>query len=87
VQIEEGGAFPRSIQVFSSERAELNFYFPEGTGPRIIRDENGDGIPDLKVEGGRRYRIGKIEWIPDDGGPSIEQIVGDNPIYAPGDER
>ena len=59
----ENGDFPRSMKVFGPDRAELTFYLPAETRRALIRDESGNGIPDLKVEEGRRYRVEDIEWV------------------------
>ena len=59
----ENGDFPRSMKVFGPDHAELTFYLPGETRPTLIRDESGNGMPDLKVEEGRRYRVENIEWV------------------------
>jgi hypothetical protein len=29
----------------------------------VVRDEDGDGLPDIKIDGGKKFKPGNVEWI------------------------
>jgi hypothetical protein len=61
VQLEAGGDTPRSLYLIDADKAE--FTVTSVAARTLIIDQDGDGLPDLKVEGKKKYKRGKIEWI------------------------
>jgi len=61
-QLEDGGHTPHSMDLISPDRTSTCVM--RGTGPNllVILDQDGDGIPDLKVEGSKRFKLSNIEW-------------------------
>jgi hypothetical protein len=62
VQLERGGATPRGLKLVSTDKAEFNVVTGSGDSVVLIVDEDGDGLPDTKIEGKKKYRRAKIEW-------------------------
>ena len=63
VQIEQGGTTPRSLDITSATQARFIVDSGSAKEPRtLIFDENGDGLPDLKIEGNKRYQA-QVTWI------------------------
>ena len=62
VQVKRGGDVPRSLSLFSNGQASFTVETPKGTSPHsLIVDENGDGLPNLKIEGNKRYKA-QVVW-------------------------
>jgi hypothetical protein len=59
-----GQGAPFGITIFSEDRARFTFTRNGLTGPdfSLIVDEDGDGIPDLKIENRMKYKMKGIEW-------------------------
>ena len=62
VQLERGGATPRGLKLVSMDKAEFNVVTGSGENVVMIVDEDGDGLPDTKIEGKKKFRRTKIEW-------------------------
>ncbi len=62
VQLERGGATPRGLKLISTDKAEFNVVTGSGETVVMIVDEDGDGLPDMKIEGKKKYRRTKIDW-------------------------
>ncbi len=65
VQTLPGGKTPRSMDVFSEEKARFTVLQHTGEDTLLIIDEDGDGLPDVKVEGKKRFRVKEIIWTED----------------------
>ena len=62
VQLEQGGDTPRSMNLVSREKAELSVMTGSGKSRVLILDEDGDGLPDTKIEGNKKFKRVNIEW-------------------------
>ena len=63
LQVEKGGDTPRDLELFSAAKASFTVDSGATREPRtIIMDQDGDGVPDLKIEGSKKYKP-QIEWI------------------------
>ena len=63
VQIEKGGVTPRTFDIFAASQARFSVDSGSGKEPHtIIFDEDGDGIPDLKLEGSKKYKA-QVTWV------------------------
>ena len=62
VQLEQGGETPRSMDFISRDKARFSVTTGSGKTLVIILDENGDGLPDTKIEDGKKFRRANIEW-------------------------
>ena len=61
-QIEKGGATPHTFGILSASQARFCVDSGSGKEPRtLIFDEDGDGLPDLKVEGSKKYKA-QVTW-------------------------
>jgi len=58
----EGGGTTHSLDLISSDRASTCVMRGDGQSRLVILDQDGDGIPDLKVEGTKRCKLSAIEW-------------------------
>lgn len=68
-QLESGGDTPYGLNFIASNKAQ---YFIQKTisGTNLfVFDNDGDGVPEGKIEGSKRYRLKTIEW---------EEIVAEN---------
>lgn len=62
VQVEKGGATPHSLDLFSAGKTQFCVDSGSEKEPRtLIFDQDGDGSPDLKVEGGKKYKA-QVSW-------------------------
>ena len=62
VQLEAGGATPRSMDLIGLDKARFSVMSHVDDIPHLIVDEDGDGLPDLKVSGKKKFRIADITW-------------------------
>jgi hypothetical protein len=62
VQLGRGGGVPRTMKLIGRDRAEFNIISGSGDSTVIIFDEDGDGLPDTKIEAGKKFRRKQIEW-------------------------
>ena len=62
VQLEGSGDTSHSLDLISSDRASTSVMRGDGQSRLVILDQDGDGIPDLKVEGTKRFKLSAIEW-------------------------
>jgi hypothetical protein len=62
VQLEQGGDTPRSMDLISRDKARFSVKTGSGQALVIILDEDGDGLPDTKIEGGKKFKRANIEW-------------------------
>ena len=62
VQLEQGGDTPRSMKLISRDKAEFSVMTGSGQAGVLILDEDGDGIPDTKIEGNKKFKRTNIEW-------------------------
>lgn len=61
VQLNSNGDTPIAWEAYSDDKTEIRFM--RDFSPPMILDENGNGIPDVKIErGGARYRLQEIRW-------------------------
>ncbi len=63
VQLENGGEVPRSMNLISRDKAEFSVISGIPESRVLILDEDGDGLPDVKIEGKKKFKRGNIEWI------------------------
>ncbi len=63
VQLEQGGDTPRSMNLVTRDKAEFSVLSGSGHSRGLILDEDGDGLPDIKIEGKKKFKRGNIEWI------------------------
>ncbi|HEY5704069.1 MAG TPA: hypothetical protein VIT91_22050 [Chthoniobacterales bacterium] len=63
VQLEQGGKTPRSLDLISKDKAQFSVTTGSGLALVLILDEDGDGLPDTKIEGNKKFKRGNIEWI------------------------
>jgi hypothetical protein len=63
LQLEQGGDTPRSMDLISRDKAQFSVTTGSGQSLVMILDEDGDGLPDTKIEGGKKFKRGSIEWI------------------------
>ena len=63
VQLENGGEVPRSMNLISRDKAEFSVISGNPESRVLILDEDGDGLPDVKIEGKKKFKRGNIEWI------------------------
>jgi hypothetical protein len=62
VQLEQGGDTPRSMDLISRDKAQFSVTSGAGQTLVMILDEDGDGLPDTKIEGGKKFKRANIEW-------------------------
>jgi len=63
LQLEQSGdPTPRSMTLITRDKAEFSTMTGSGTSRVVILDQDGDGLPDLKIEGGKKFRRANIEW-------------------------
>jgi hypothetical protein len=62
LQLEKGGDTPRSMDLISRDKAQFSVRNGSGQELVMILDEDGDGLPDLKIEGGKKFKRTNIEW-------------------------
>src|SRR4029077_8269302 len=62
VQAEQGGDTSRSMNLISRDKAEFSVMTGSGNSRVLILDEDGDGLPDIKIEGKRKFKRASIEW-------------------------
>jgi hypothetical protein len=62
VQLEQGGDTPRSMNLVSREKAEFSVMTGSDKSRVLLLDEDGDGLPDIKIEGDKRFKRANIEW-------------------------
>jgi len=60
---EHGGEVPRGMTLISRDKAEFSVITGTGMSTVLILDQDGDGLPDLKIEGKKKFKRGNIEWI------------------------
>lgn len=63
VQLEQGGHTPRTMDLISPDKAKFSVVTESSQPPVLIVDEDGDGIPDTKIESNKKFKRGNIEWI------------------------
>jgi hypothetical protein len=62
VQLEQGGDTPRSMVLISRDKVQFSVTTGSGQTLAILFDEDGDGLPDTKIEGGKKFKRANIEW-------------------------
>jgi hypothetical protein len=62
IQLEQGGDTPRSMDLISRDKAQFSVTTGSGQTLVMILDEDGDGLPDTKIEGGKKFKRANIEW-------------------------
>ena len=62
VQLEQGGDTPRTMDLISRDKAQFSVTTGSGQTVVMILDEDGDGLPDTKIEGGKKFKRANIEW-------------------------
>ena len=61
-QLELGGDTPRSLEIEPSGVGKITVSNRQDEPLRIVFDDDGDGIPDSKIEGKRMYELEDIVW-------------------------
>ncbi|MCF6312587.1 MAG: hypothetical protein L3J39_09065 [Verrucomicrobiales bacterium] len=59
-QLERGGDTPVLVEFLGADEAKVIIARDEGKS--IVWDEDGDGIPEMKMDKTGSYRLKKIEW-------------------------
>lgn len=59
-QLERGGDTPVSVELLGADKAKVTIARDEGK--YIVWDEDGDGIPEMKMDKTGSYRLKGIEW-------------------------
>ncbi len=62
LNVEDGGHTPRHLELKPGNRASLSFTTTPAPNPTMILDQDGDGIPDIKVENQTQYRMREVIW-------------------------
>ncbi|MEP6685554.1 MAG: hypothetical protein ABJB22_02150 [Verrucomicrobiota bacterium] len=50
------------MNLISRDKAEFSVVSGSGSLRTLILDEDGDGLPDIKVEGTKKFKRANIEW-------------------------
>ena len=59
-QLEKGGSTPVSVEFLTPDKAKITI--ERGDLPSLIVDEDGDGLPDIRIDKKGKYRVKNIEW-------------------------
>jgi hypothetical protein len=62
VQLEQDGDTPRSMNLVSRDKAAFSVMTGSDKSRVLILDEDGDGLPDIKIEGNKKFERANIEW-------------------------
>ncbi|HMP77654.1 MAG TPA: hypothetical protein PKE12_15270 [Kiritimatiellia bacterium] len=62
MQLDKGGEPSRSMEIVSPEKTRTSYMTHAGGKLHLILDEDGDGLPDRMIDGGKAYTRVGIEW-------------------------
>ena len=82
IQQSENTASTRSLDILSPTEARYSSMIQKGNDPKglvLVIDDNGDGIPDKKVENLKKYRLKNITWEAVSSFDKTEQGAAANP--------